>query len=517
MASPANFADTVMVEHSRKPARSAATGSAGEQPRPGHGSERAETEDDAQDARRRPPFSEGIDPRYFAMPSGADATGLRDMFALVRGNVLLILFMVLLSLGAGTAYLAYAPPRYIASATLLVDPSSSSIPEEYYIESQTQMMRSDLVVRAVIEELDLVEAGIEQDDRTLLRDHVQVAKQLVGEYAGEYVPALAFAPEEGDPVQGAVLTLRRNLNISRPAMTPVISISYNSTDPGRAADIVNTLVHTYTSQRRRDETTATRQSIEWLAQRLEELRQQLENAERSAESFRTANNIVGTGANHNLQAEQRLYELNVRLEVARAAVERARARHRGTQIMSEGLSGAPAGRAPTGREIAMLSARETAAEHGLTGFRLDLETDALGPISPTTELPGSDEDARAHGDELADALAKLASLEEAFNEAAGRAGEVNRQRTQLRELEASAEIYRTLHGGMLQRYEEAVQQGTLPVNDGAQVLIAARRPDSRSHPRPLLVFAFAGAFGIALGVGAAALRARPSSDAAAGK
>lgn len=488
----------MMIERSKKPARNAViTGPDGQ--RVPRGSSGTEPIDDAFDVGSQPSAPESFEPWHAAMPASPHVTGMRDMFALLRGNAVLILLMVLMSLGAGTAYLAYAPPRYIAAATLLVDPAASSMPEEYYIESQTQMMRSDMIVRAVIEQLDLVEAGIEQDDSAFFLDYARAAKRFVG----EFIPALASEPENGDPVQDAVSILRRNLTITRPAMTPVISIAYNSTDPGRAANVVNTLIEVYMAQRRGDATTASRRSLAWLTQRLDELRRQLENAETAAENFRTANNILGGGANHGLQAEQRLYELSMQIEAARAAVDRASA-----PDISERAPAMPSRRASASSEIAMLS-EPFAPERRLTDFRPEPDTDAA-------QVRDRDESARADNAELADARQTLASLEEAFEDATRRTGEASRQRTRMRELEASAEIYRTLHTNMLQRYEEAVQQASLPVSDGAQIMIAARQPHGRSHPRPLLVFAFAGAFGVTLGVGAAVVRARQKSDAVDG-
>ena len=89
------------------------------------------------------------------------ATALGEVRELIRGNAGAILLVVLACLATAAVYLWFAPPRYVARATLLVDPASSSMPEEYYIESQTQLMRSDPIVRAVIGQFD--PADIVQD------------------------------------------------------------------------------------------------------------------------------------------------------------------------------------------------------------------------------------------------------------------------------------------------------------------------------------------------------------------
>ncbi len=382
-------------------------------------------------------------------PAPRAATGLRDIGMLIRGNIFLILLIVLLCLGAGGAYLAYSPSRYIATATLLIEPVSSTVPEEFYIQSQTQLMRSDSVVRAVVAQLDLVKAGIAKDDQDLLRDRARAAKRYLTLSLAQYIPALARPERKVDKQQEAIQTLRRNLTISRPAMSPITTISYNSTDAARAADIVSALIDTYRTQRRDGEAVTMQQSVAWLTQRLGELRQQLETAERAVESFRAENNIIGSGSNQSLQAEQRLYELNVQLKAARAAA----------------------------------AAPEPAPQP--VGIQY--------PAAPSTS-------------ERDEAARRQAVLEAAFEEATLKVRENKRQEARLRELEASSETYRTLHSRMLLRYEEAVQQTLVPEHDGIQVLIAAQQPQYPSHPRPLLVILFAAAFGIALGIAAAVVR-----------
>jgi polysaccharide biosynthesis transport protein len=465
--------------------------------------------DGGQRLRRQPQVTEAasFEPGTIAPPQ--DVTGLRSIFWLIRENLLLILLLILLSIGAGVFYLAQAPSQYIASSTLLVDPATSSMPEEYYIESQTQTMRSDVLLRKVVEELNLVEAGIEQDDRSFFLDHARAAKRFLG----RYIPALASDPEEGDPVQGAVSILRRNLAITRAAMTPVITISYQATDPERAAAIVNTLIESYRSQRRTDETAGAQQSVAWLTERLAGVRQQLDDADQAIETFRTENKIVGSGANQSLLAEQRLYELSIQLEALRAAAEGSAARSEIRRDARGNGPTVPQSAAPADREVAMLS--DTLAMGERQG-RLELDTPV--PASPLTGL-SDPEPGRSQEQQGPDALAKRSALEEAVEEAARQAGQMNRAIAHLGELEASAEIYRSLYTSMLQRYEEAVQQSLLPVSDGAQVLIGARTPDRRSHPRSLLVLVFAGLFGVTLGMGAAALRVhlfRPEAPAGHG-
>lgn len=400
------------------------------------------------------------------------ATGLRDMLALVRGNFVIILLAVVLSVGAGWGYLAYAPPRYFASATLLMQPKASSMPEEYLIASQTQAMQSDAVVRAVVQQLDLVESGIEDDDKSFLMDRARAVKAFLA----EYIPALKRQEEDVDKAQVAMQTLRRNLTITRPAMTPVMTISYDSVDPVRAAAIVNALIETFRTQYRDGQVAARQESVEWLTHRLDEVRLQHENAERAVEAFRAANNVVGSGSNQSLQAEQRLFELSLQLEAAKAAAEKAPPSS-STQPESVGT---PAKIVP----------------ERVVGSRTDISVATPQPVGAQRSLVSSGSDIER----------RQLALQQAFDAASAKVREINRLGARLRELEASSQTYRTLHASMLLRYEEAVQQTMAPEQDGIQILIAAQQPRFPNHPRRMFVFLFAIAFGVAVGIGLAVLR-----------
>ncbi len=253
----------------------------------------------------------------FAQAAGENA-GVKDLLAVMGRHTALIAFVVLCSFAAGAAYVLLAPPRYVATATVLVNPDdrrglggeSAGAPDEYRIEGQTQILRSDTVARIVVEELDLVNAGIEEDNDAFLLDQIRAVREVVG----EFIPSLSRKPKDGDAVQSAILTVRRNLSISRPAMTQVITVSYDSTSPTRASAVVNGLIQAYASERRNREASSAQQSVEWLSGRLSELRQRFEAADLAVEEFKTANNIMGAGTNQNLLAEQRLYDLTSQLD-----------------------------------------------------------------------------------------------------------------------------------------------------------------------------------------------------------
>ena len=70
----------------------------------------------------------------------------------------------------------------------------------------------------------------------------------------------------------------------------------------------------------------------------------------------------------------------------------------------------------------------------------------------------------------------------------------------LRDLQSTAQTYKTLYDNFLQRYMEAVQQQSFPITE-ARLISPASRPLNASHPRSRLVLGVAALAGIALGFG----------------
>ena len=60
----------------------------------------------------------------------------------------------------------------------------------------------------------------------------------------------------------------------------------------------------------------------------------------------------------------------------------------------------------------------------------------------------------------------------------------------LRELQSTAQTYKTIYDNFLQRYMEAVQQQSFPITE-ASLISSASRPLRKSHPKVLLDLALA--------------------------
>jgi succinoglycan biosynthesis transport protein ExoP len=81
----------------------------------------------------------------------------------------------------------------------------------------------------------------------------------------------------------------------------------------------------------------------------------------------------------------------------------------------------------------------------------------------------------------------------------------NQTMVQLRELEREAETYRILYQAFLQRYQETIQQQSLPMTE-ARVITYASAPSVPSYPKRPLILALSLILGVMAGAGIGALK-----------
>src|SRR5262249_29274765 len=75
----------------------------------------------------------------------------------------------------------------------------------------------------------------------------------------------------------------------------------------------------------------------------------------------------------------------------------------------------------------------------------------------------------------------------------------------LRELQSTAQTYKSLYENSLQRYMESVQQQSFPISE-ARLISSASRPLQKSSPKTFLIFAIASLGGMILGLGLGLVR-----------
>ena len=94
---------------------------------------------------------------------------------------------------------------------------------------------------------------------------------------------------------GEIAAFRGSLKVERPKETRMLLVSYESTDPRQAANVVNTLIKNFVENNFQTKYDATRQATGWMEERLDEMRLKVEKSEQAMVNYERQNNIANIG------------------------------------------------------------------------------------------------------------------------------------------------------------------------------------------------------------------------------
>ncbi len=349
-----------------------------------------------------------------------------------------------------------------------------------------------------------------------LLDHLGKLKQLLLKAVG-----LDASGSNSDPERAAAEALLKRLTVQREDVANVISVTVESRESKKAADIANALVDTYIANTLDAKLKSTKVVGHWLQERLNELKVQATEAERALQDFKVAHNLQTESSGP--QSTELLANLKGQLASARIAVAEAKERVdliRGAN--GEGLSTtleADAMLNPTrsgkinyalnNTDLAKLRAqyRDLLAREVDLRSRVDPKHGALvklrGQIEATRDAIRAEETriADVYENEYRIAKARESELASSVSKLAADTGGGSQVQVTMRELESSAETLRTLYNNFLQKFKEvnAVQTESMPVQN-ARIITRAAPPLHKSAKKPLVISAGSIMFGLCLGV-----------------
>lgn len=143
-----------------------------------------------------------------------------------------------------------------------------------YFNTQHKILRSNTVARLVIDRLGLTEPGP----------------------AGGAQP---LAPQKFIDM----------LDVEPVKESQLVRVSFRDPDPKRATLVANTVAQVYLEENLNQRIDVTKQAVDFLAQRLTELKEQVVHSENEVYKFKSENDIVGWDEKHNLVL-QKLVDLN---------------------------------------------------------------------------------------------------------------------------------------------------------------------------------------------------------------
>ena len=462
-----------------------------------------------------------VDPAAPQTLSHAEA--LYDFLAFVRRQFYVIAFVLILAIALGVIYTATARPSYTAQAELMIDARKLQVFQQQSIlgdipidtaqvDSQVEVLKSENIALAVIKNLHLTEdPEFTQPDSGLLG-------MLVGAIFSPF-DSSEHTASEFEITRSAVNAFENRLSIKRVGLTYIIQISFRSYNAEHAAEIVNAVADAYIVDQLEAKYQATRRASAWLQDRIKELRDQVSTSERAVVDFTTKNNIVSTGGpDKRLLGEQQVAELSSQLVIARANTAETRARlDRIESVLKTDSPGASIGATVTdtlkNEVVSKLRSQYLDLAAKEADWTVKYGHDHLAVVNVRNQMReirnAIFQELKRLGETYKSDYAIAQQREEGVKnelaKAVAQSQATDEKSVTLRELQSTAQTYKSLYDNFLTRYMEAVQQQSFPITE-ARLISTATRPLFKSHPRTRFILMVAGLGGMMLGFGIGVLR-----------
>ncbi|MBR1246040.1 hypothetical protein JQ609_03735 [Bradyrhizobium sp. AUGA SZCCT0169] len=227
------------------------------------------------------PVTQDTTPPDFRSP----VESLTDGLAFIRRHLSILLLTALVTIGAAVLYLIAAVPTYTATAKLVVDAKAApgdAASASTMVEGQIAIINSEGLARAVIRKLRLA------DDPEFSGG---VVRRMIGS-----VSRLLGKPEtESSAMRRAMESFDRKLSAKRVGTTYIIEIAFDSIDPERAAQILNTVAETHIASQLDAKIKSSLRSAKWVKDQINELGSQASAAQNALVNYRkNGTNIAGS-------------------------------------------------------------------------------------------------------------------------------------------------------------------------------------------------------------------------------
>jgi polysaccharide biosynthesis transport protein len=444
--------------------------------------------------------------------SGADVLEIYTSFT--RRQFPTILVCLLLAIVLGIIYIATARPSFTAQAQMIIDTRKVQVFQQQSVlgespvdtagvESQVEILKSENIALSVIKNFNLTEDS----------EFVGTGGGLVGALL-ELMGSSTNPDSQTDLLRRAVQAYQDRLSVKRMGLSYVIQINFRSFDGDRAAQIANGVADAYILDQLDAKYEATRRASTWLQDRIAELREQVSTAERAVVDFKTKNNIVSTGGNDKrLVGQQQVAELNSQLVVARAATAEAQARlDRIETVLRLDPVDASADATVTDTLKSEIVTKLRSRYLDLAAREADWSTrygrEHMAAINLRNQMRETRnsifEELKRLGETYKSdyeiAKQRETGVQRELDLAVSQSQTTDSAQIALRELESTAQTYKTLYDNFLQRYMESVQQQSFPITE-ARLISKATKPLRKSHPQVSLVIGIACFGGLLFGVG----------------
>lgn len=376
------------------------------------------------------------------------------------------------------------PKEYTASATLVIDSKSKDpltgqlVPSQLlpgYVATQVDVIKSRPVVDKVIDQNKILDAPSVKADFMESGGQGNIRDWLAG-------------------------LLQSKLEVDPSRESSVITISYKATTPQFAAIMANSFAKAYIQTNLDLRVEPARQMAVWYDQQIEQLRNNLANAQQKLTAYQRENGLVDSEERLDVE-NRRLTELAGQLVAAQSAGYDSTSRVRESQSLPEVINN------PVVQNLkAQLAQREgNLAELGAKVGKNHPDYQRLTAEVESIRTKLQDELKLAIGGVAATASAskqREAGLRTAYEDQRKRLLSMKEQREELSRLAREAENAQRIYDAALQRYVQIRMESQSTLTDIA-VLNPATVPAKPSGPKVILntLIAFLVCLPLAIGVG----------------
>jgi uncharacterized protein involved in exopolysaccharide biosynthesis len=205
------------------------------------------------------------------------AESVAEGVAFIRRHLSIMLLTFFVTIGAALLYLITAVPTFTAGAELVIDSKGAAgdaASVSTIVESQIAIIKSESVARTVIQKLGLTEDP-EFSGQSLVRGMIRSTFRLLGWSRETEFSAARYAME----------SFKRKLSVKRVGLTYIVEIAFQSIDPERAAQILNTVAETLIMGSVDAKYKATLRSDKWIKDRMNELSSQASAAQKAVADY----------------------------------------------------------------------------------------------------------------------------------------------------------------------------------------------------------------------------------------
>ncbi|MBR1192734.1 Wzz/FepE/Etk N-terminal domain-containing protein [Bradyrhizobium sp. AUGA SZCCT0160] len=203
---------------------------------------------------------------------------LLEGLSFIRRHLAIMILACLATVSAALLYLAIAVPTYTATAKLVVDAKATpgdTASASTMVEGQIAVIKSEGLARTVIRKLSLAEDP--EFARGGLRSTIKSTFRMLG---------LSKPDTESSVMRRALESFDRKLSAKRVGTTYIVEIAFDSVDPERAAQILNTVAEMHIAAQMDAKIKSSLRSEKWVRDQIKELSSQASAAQNALANYR---------------------------------------------------------------------------------------------------------------------------------------------------------------------------------------------------------------------------------------